>query len=85
MKPYAEEQEMGDRISTCEELGEVIELLVGLRQLPWEASLESPGSPKRPSEEDVFELWTDRDRDHRRGAEIEPLTNMFLGRRQEPN
>jgi len=85
MKPHAQELVIGDRISTREELGEVIVLLVKLRQLPFEATLESLESSESRSEWEGLELWSDAD-DHRRpGSEIEPLTNIILGRRQKRN
>jgi hypothetical protein len=84
MKPHAQELVIGDRISTREELGEVIVLLAKLRQLPFEATLESLESESR-SEAEGLGLWTDADGDHRRVAEIEPLTNIILGRRQNLN
>jgi len=84
MKPHAQELVIGDRISTLEELGEVIVLLVKLRQLPFEATLQSLESESR-SEAEELELWTDADGDHRPGAEIEPLTNIILGRRHKLN
>ena len=84
MKPHAQELVIGDRISTREELGEVIVLLVKLRQLPFEATLESLESESR-SEKEGLELWTGADGDHRPGAEIEPLTNIILGRRNKLN
>jgi hypothetical protein len=84
MKPRAQELVIGDRISTQEELGEVIVLLVKLRQLPFEATLESLESESR-SEAEELQLWTDADVDRRPGAEIEPLTNIILGRRHKLN
>jgi hypothetical protein len=84
MKPHAQEPVIGDRISTREELGEVIVLLVKLRQLPFEATLESLESESRCEAEEL-ELWTDADGDHCSEAEIEPLTNIVLGRRHKLN
>ena len=84
MKPHAQELVIGDRISTREELGEVIVLLVKLRQLPFEATLQSLESESH-SEAEGLELWTDADGDRRPGAEIEPLTNIILGRRHKLN
>jgi hypothetical protein len=85
MKPHAQVLVIGDRISTREELGEVIVLLVKLRQLPFEATLESLESSKSHSEGESLDLWTEADGDHRPGAEIEPLTNIILGRRHKRN
>ena len=84
MKPHAHELVIGDRISTREELGEVIVLLVKLRQLPFEATLESLQSESR-SEAEELGLWTDADGDRRSEAETEPLTNIILGRRLRLN
>ena len=83
MKPHAQELLMGDRISTRKELSEVIGLLIIQHQLPFEATLESLESESR-SEAEGLELWTDADGDHP-GAEIEPLTNIILGRRHKLN
>jgi hypothetical protein len=84
MKPHAQGLAIGDRVSTREELGEVIVLLVKLRQLPFGATLESLESESR-SEAEGLELWTDADGDRRPEAEIEPLTNIILGRRHKLN
>ena len=84
MKQHAQELVIGDRISTLEELGEVIVLLVKLRQLPFEVTLQSLESESR-SEAKELELWTHADGDRRPGAEIEPLTNIILGRRHKLN
>ena len=62
----------------------MIVLLVKLRQLPFEATLESLESASR-SEAEELELWSDADGDHRSGTEIEPLTNIILGRRHKLN
>lgn len=85
MKPRAQEMGIGDRISTREELGEVIVLLIKLHQLPFEATLESLESSESRSAPEDLELWTDADRGRRPGAEIEPLTNIILGRRHRLN
>jgi hypothetical protein len=84
MKPHAHELVIGDRISTREELGEVIVLLVKLRQLPFEATLESLQSESR-SEAEELGLWTDADGERWSEAETEPLTNIILGRRLRLN
>jgi len=85
MKPRAQELATGDRISTRKELSEVIGLLITQRQLPFEAALESLESSKSHSEGESLDLWTEADGDHRPGAEIEPLTNIILGRRHKRN
>jgi hypothetical protein len=84
MKPSAQELVIGDRISTRKELSEVIGLLITQHQLPFEATLESLESESR-SEAEELQLWTDADVDRRPGAEIEPLTNIILGRRHKLN
>ena len=85
MKPYAKTLQLHDRTSTPEELGEVIGLLVELHQLPFGPTIESlEASESQPAAEEP-ELWTDVDHDHWSGAEIEPLTNIILGRRHELN
>ena len=85
MKPHAQGLAIGDRVSTREELGEVIVLLIKLHQLPFEATLESLESSESRSAPEDLELWTDADRGRRPGAEIEPLTNIILGRRYKRN
>ena len=85
MKPRVQELVTGDRISTRKELSEVIGLLITQRQLPFEATLESLESSKSHSEGESLDLWTEADGDRRPGAEIEPLTNIILGRRHERN
>jgi hypothetical protein len=82
MKPHTEEMGIGDRIATRQELGEVIVQLVKLRELPFEATLESLESSGNRLQEDDLELWTDSDRDRVREAEIESLTKIILGRRE---
>lgn len=68
-----------DRLSTPHELGEVIGLLIVGDQLSLStlASLESEASRFEGKE---LELLTEADRDRMRGAEIERLTNVILGR-----
>jgi len=85
MKPRAQELVIDDRISTREELGQVIGLLITLHQLPFEATLESLESSESRSEAEGPELWTDADGDRRQGVEIEPLTNVILGLRHKLN
>jgi len=85
MKPHMREIGIGDRIATRQELGEVIVQLVKLRELPFEATLESLESSEKHLQEDDLELWTDSDRDRLREAEIESLTQIILGRRQRLN
>ena len=85
MKPHTQEMGIGDRIATRQELGEVIVQLVKLHELPFEATLESLESSENRNQEDDLELWTDSDRDRLRRAEIEPLTQIILGRRQRLN
>ena len=85
MKPSAQELVTGDRISTRKELSEVIGLLITQHQLPFEATLESIESSQSRSEGEGLDLWTDADSDPRPGTEIEPLTNIILGRRHKRN
>lgn len=85
MKPRVQELVTGDRISTRKELSEVIGLLITQRQLPFEATLESLESSKSHSDGEGLDLWSDADGDRRPGAEIEPLTNIILGRRHKRN
>ena len=85
MKPSAQELLIDDRISTRKELSEVIGLLITQHQLPFEATLESLESPQSRSEGEGLDLWTDAEGDRRPGAEIEPLTNIILGRRHKRN
>jgi hypothetical protein len=84
MKPSVQEPLIRDRISTRKELSEVIGLLITQHQLPFEATLESLESSESRSEAEELELWTD-DGDRRQGSEIEPLTNIILGRRHKRN
>jgi hypothetical protein len=85
MKPSAQELVIDDRISTRKELSEVIGLLITQHQLPFEATLESLESSQSRSEGEGLDLWTDAEGDRRPGAEIEPLTNIILGRRHQRN
>ena len=80
----SQEQEVGirDRISTRQELGQVIVQLVEMHQLSFDVTLESLELPEEHSQENDLELWSDRNRDDVRGAEIESLTNIILGRKQ---
>lgn len=85
MKPYAKILQSDDRTSTRQELGEVIGLLLKLRQLPFGPTIESlEASVNRPGAEEP-ELWTDADDDRWSGAEIEPLTDIIQGGRHELN
>jgi hypothetical protein len=85
MKRHTQEMGIADRIATRQELGEVIVQLIELRELPFEATLESLESSEDRNQEDDLELWTDSDRDRLRGAEMESLTQIILGRRQRLN
>lgn len=81
MKPNMQETVVDDRISTQEELDEVIGLLVNLDQLPVETALELLESSTDPSGSGAgVGLWRDADA-HWPGAEIESLSNFILGRR----
>ena len=74
-------QVMADRISTQEELDEVISLLGKFDQLPIETALELLESSKGPPRTSGgIELWRDID-EPRLGAEIESLSNLILGRK----
>jgi hypothetical protein len=81
MKPQERETGIRDRISTRQELGEVIVQLVELRQLSFDDTLGSLELSDERSQENDLELW-DRNRDDLRGAKIESLTNIILGRKQ---
>jgi hypothetical protein len=85
MKPSAQELLIGDRVSTRKELSEVIILLITQHQLSFEATFESLESSQSRSEGEGLDLWTDAEGDRRPGAEIEPLTNIILGRRHKRN
>ena len=85
MKPETQEERIGDRISTPQELNEVIFQLVKLHQLSYEATLESAESSETRFQKDDFELWAESDRDRARGVGIESLTKIILGRRQNLN
>jgi hypothetical protein len=85
MRPRVQELVTGDRISTRKELSEVIGLLITQRQLPFEATLESLESSKSHSKGESLDLWTEADGDRRPGTEIEPLTDIILGRRHKRN
>jgi len=85
VKPRVQELVIGDRISTRKELSEVIVLLITQHQLPFDAALESLKSSESRSEAEGLNLWTDADGDRRPGTEIEPLTNIILGRRHKRN
>ena len=85
MKPSAQELVIGDRISTRKELSEVNGLLIIQHLLPFEATLESIESSQSRSEGEGLDPWTDAEGDRRPGAEIEPLTNIILGRRHKRN
>jgi hypothetical protein len=82
MKSQKREAGIRDRISTRQELGQVIIQLIELHQLSFDATLESLESSEEHSQENDLELWTDRNPDDLRGAEIVSLTNIILGRRQ---
>ena len=73
-------QVMADRISTQEELDEVISLLGKFDQLPIETPLELESSKGPPRTSGGIELWRDID-EPRLGAEIESLSNFILGRK----
>jgi hypothetical protein len=87
MKPHAKALRTDDRTSTREELGEVIGLLLELHQLPFGPTIESleASESRLGADAEEPELWPDADRDDWSGAEIEPLTNIILGRRHELN
>ena len=85
MKPTTQELVIADRISTRRELNEVIGLLIIQRLLPFEATLESLESSGKRSEAEGLDLWAHTDAGGRPGAEIEPLTNIILGRKNKVN
>jgi hypothetical protein len=85
MKSQKREAGIRDRISTRQELGQVIIQLIELHQLSFDATLESLESSEDHSQDHDLELWTDSDPDGLRGAEIVSLTNIILGRRQPSN
>ena len=63
----------------------MIGLLLELHQLPFGPTIESLEASESQLGAEESELWTDVDQDHWSGAEIEPLTNIILGRRHELN
>jgi hypothetical protein len=67
------------RTATLHELHQVIGLLIETDQLPLNsvASFESEGNR---SDDKGIEIWTEADPDRSRAADIEPLTNLILGR-----
>jgi len=85
MKSQQRDAGIRDRISTRQELGQVIIQLIELHQLSFDATLESLESSEDRSQDHDLELWTDSDPDGMRGAEIVSLTNIILGRRQPSN
>ena len=85
MKPYAQPIGKNDRISTREELGEVLDLLINLHQLPFEATREELlDSDSRPTVESD-QLWPDADREAGATVPVEPLANFILGRQHNTN
>ena len=82
MKSQQRDAGIRDRISTRQELGQVIIQLIELHQLSFDATLESLESSEDRSQDHDLELWTDSDPDGLREAEIVSLTNIILGRRQ---
>ena len=82
MKSQEREAGIRDRISTRQELGQVIVQLVEMHQLSFDDTLESLELPEQHSQEKDLELWADRNRDGLRGTEIESLTNIIWGRKQ---
>ena len=82
MKPETQEPRIKDRISTREELDQVIAQLVKLHQLSFDDTLEPLESPGEHSQENDLELWTERDRNRQPAAEIESLTSIILGCKQ---
>jgi hypothetical protein len=85
MKPYAHAIGTDDRISTREELGEVIGLLINLHQLPVEATLQFLEDSHSRSEVESDELWTEAEREAGPAAQVEPLANFILGRQHRLN
>ncbi len=85
MKPSAHAIGTDDRISTREELGEVISLLVDLHQLPVEASLQILEDSDGRSDVESDGLWTDADCEAGPAAQVEPLANFILGRQHRLN
>jgi hypothetical protein len=82
MKSQQRDAGIRDRISTRQELGQVIVQLIELHQLSFDATVESLESSEDRSQDHDLELWTDSDPDGLREAEIVSLTNIILGRRQ---
>ena len=74
----------GDRLSTLHELSEVIGLLILKDQLSL-SSLASLESEDRRFKGKDLDLWTEAGRDRLRGAQIDHLTNIILGRSQKFN
>ena len=63
----------------------MIGLLIIQHLLPFEATLESLESSGKRSEGESLDLWSHTDGDRRLGVEIEPLTNIILGRKSKLN
>jgi hypothetical protein len=82
MKPATQEPGIQDRISTRQELDQVIVQLVKLHQLSFDDTLEPLESSGEPSQENDLELWTDGDGNGQSAAEIESLTSIILGCKQ---
>jgi hypothetical protein len=85
MKPSAHAIGTDDRISTREELGQVIGLLIDLHQLPVEASLQILEDSDSRSDVETDGLWTDGDCEAGPAAQVEPLANFILGRQDRLN
>ena len=87
MKSNAYVHGRNDRLSTWEELGEVITLLADLRQLqfPLEAALDLVEKTDAPSSSTETELWIDASDEGTASGGIESLANVVVGRRDRPN
>lgn len=85
MKTYARAMGTDDRISTREELGQVIGLLIDLHQLPAEASLQILEDSDSQPHVETDGLWSDVVCGSGPGAPVEPLANFILGRQHGLN
>ena len=76
-----------DRLSTWEELSEVITLLSNLHQLqlPLETALDFVENADAASNADDRGLWIDASSEDNTGGGIESLANIIVGRRDRPN
>ena len=85
MQPHVQAPATEDRISTREELDEVIDMLIRLQQLPSEATLQFLVDSDCQSDLESDALWTVSHREAGPPAQVEPLANFILGPQQRLN